>query len=108
MTRHFSQLVNIRTNHGKGEYSRKETMKDGTEFIAHSNTAESFYALLKRGFVGSFHRWSPQHLHRYCAEFDFRWTHRKSTDFERTLAAIQGSEGKRLTYKTLPTGSSYQ
>lgn len=96
------------TKHSRGEYARDETMKDGTPFKAHSNTAESFYALLKRGFVGSFHRWSPQHLSRYCAEFDFRWTHRKASDFERTLLAIQGIEGKRLTYKCLPTGSSYQ
>lgn len=96
------------TKHSRGEYARDENMKDGTPFKAHSNTAESFYALLKRGFVGSFHRWSPQHLHRYTCEFDFRWTHRKETDWVRTVVALQGIEGKRLTYKTLPTGSTYQ
>jgi hypothetical protein len=48
------------------------------------NTAESFFALLKRGIVGSFHHVSPEHLHRYCDEFSFRWDLRSVTDSART------------------------
>jgi transposase-like protein len=66
---------------------------------ASTNTAESFFSLLKRGVYGSFHNVSKQHLPRYLDEFDFRWNHRKMTDIERTVAAIEGAEGKRLMYR---------
>jgi len=65
----------------------------------HVNTAESFFALLKRGLVGTFHAVSKRHLHRYVNEFAFRWNHRRVEDGERTVAAIRGAVGKRLTYK---------
>ncbi len=77
-------------NHGKGEYVRGHV---------HVNTAESVHALLKRGVVGVYHHWSKKHLHRYLAEFDFRWNHRKVVDGVRTLEAIKGFEGKRLMYR---------
>jgi transposase-like protein len=80
--------------HIKGEYSRR--MADGNK--AHVNTAESFFALLKRGHYGIFHKLSKKHLHRYCTEFSFRWSFRKVTDGERMVAAIQGVTGKRLFY----------
>ena len=67
---------------------------------AHVNTAESFFALLKRGIHGSFHHVSKQHLHRYCDEFAFRWNHRKATDAERTRAALRLAPGCRLRYRT--------
>ncbi len=65
----------------------------------HVNTAESFFALLKRGLVGTFHAVSKRHLHRYVNEFAFRWNHRRVEDGERTVAAIRGAVGKRLMYK---------
>jgi transposase-like protein len=77
-------------NHGEREYARGDV---------HVNSAESFFALLKRGVHGTFHHVSKQHLHRYCDEFGFRWDHRKVTDGERTVAAIKGANGKRLLYK---------
>jgi transposase-like protein len=80
--------------HSAGEYGRM----DG-ELSVHINSAESFFALLKRGHYGTFHKWSKQHLHRYCNEFAFRWTYRKVKDGERTEQAIRGAAGKRLTYK---------
>jgi len=80
-----------RVSHGKGEYARKGGI--------HVNTAESYFALLKRGVMGSFHHISERHLHRYCTEFDFRWSHRNRTDGERTEVAIKGAEGKRLIYR---------
>lgn len=64
-----------------------------------TNTAESFFALLKRGVHGSFHHISKKHLGRYCDEFSFRWNHRKTNDGERAVFAIQGAEGKRLVYR---------
>ena len=64
------------------------------------NTAESFFALVKRGHYGVYHQMSKKHLHRYCAEFDFRWNHRKINDAARTEAALKQVQGKRLMYET--------
>jgi len=64
----------------------------------YTNTAESFFALIKRGVYGTFHAVSKKHLHRYISEFEFRWNHRKIDDGERTVAAIKSAEGKRLMY----------
>jgi transposase-like protein len=82
-------------NHSAGEYARGG---------AHTNTAESYFALLKRGITGSFHHVSTKHLPRYCDEFSFRWNYRKEKDETRTAKAIQGSLGKRLMYKTPVSG----
>ena len=60
------------------------------------NSAESYFALLKRGHYGVFHHFSKQHLPRYLAEFSLRWNHRKLTDGQRTQAAIAQAAGKRL------------
>jgi hypothetical protein len=81
--------------HTLGEY----VTDDG---LAHTNTAEVFFAILKRGVMGSFHSISEQHLQRYCDEFAFRWNHRSALgieDTERAAAAIKGAAGKRLTYR---------
>ena len=59
-------------NHSEYEYARKG--QDGS--VAHVNTAESFFSLIKRGIVGSFHHVSREHLHRYATEFQFRWNNR--------------------------------
>ena len=79
--------------HSKGQYVR------GKNNDIHVNGAESYFALLKRGIHGTFHHVSKKHLHRYCDEFNFRWDERKITDGERAVAAIKGSEGKRLVYR---------
>ena len=63
-----------------------------------TNTAESFFALLKRGMVGTFHHVGQQHLDRYVSEVAFRWNCRKVSDEERTLAATKLVEGCRLRY----------
>src|SRR2546421_9723751 len=78
--------------HSTGEYVNA----DGSN----TNTAESYFALLKRGIYGAFHHVSKKHLHRYCSEFDFRWNGRKISDTERRDGAVRGAEGKRLMYKT--------
>lgn len=75
--------------HSDGEYVRGDV---------HINTAESFFALLKRGVHGTFHHVSKRHLSRYCDEFGFRWSQRKATDGERAVEAIRGAAGKRLLF----------
>jgi len=77
-------------NHSQEEYVRGE---------ASTNEVESYFALLKRGIMGSFHHVSEKHLNRYCDEFSYRWSHRKTSDGQRTIGAIKGGEGKRLMYK---------
>lgn len=84
-------------NHSKGEYT------DHCGF-AHTNTAESFFAILKRGITGSFHSVSEQHLQRYANEFAFRWNTRSSRgieDAERAELILKGASGKRLTYRPI-------
>jgi transposase-like protein len=79
-------------NHGIEEYVRGD---------AHTNTVESYFAILKRGITGTYHHVSQQHLKRYLGEFDFRYNERTAlevTDAERTVKAIKGVIGKRLTY----------
>jgi hypothetical protein len=77
-------------NHGAAEYVRG---------VDHSNTAENFFSIFKRGYVGTYHHMSEAHLHRYTAEFDFRYNFRKASDEECAHAALLGMEGKRLTYR---------
>lgn len=67
--------------------------------VIHTNFAESYFSLLKRGVLGTFHHISKRHLQRYLEEFDFRWNHRKESDDFRVAQAIKGSEGKRLMYR---------
>jgi len=84
-------------NHGVKEYVRGNV---------HTNTAESFFSLLKRGVMGSFHHVSRQHLHRYANEFAFRWSNREMNDGERTEAAIGMVTGKRLMYRDSSIGEN--
>lgn len=74
------------------------------EYFRHSdqagiNTAESFFALMKRGVYGNFHNVSRKHLPRYCDEFAFRWNTRKFSDGDRVVEALSQTTGKRLTYR---------
>jgi len=77
-------------NHGTGEYVRGN---------AHTNTAEGYFSLLKRGIIGTYHHISQQHLDRYLTEFNFRYNSRKVTGSIRMMLAIDGAKGKRLTLK---------
>jgi len=92
-------LTHDSVNHTQGEYARKSRKVKGV--VAHTNTVESFFGLFKRGLVGTYHHVSEQHLQKYCTEFDFRFTHRKTTDAERAIATLKGIEGKRLTYRRI-------
>jgi hypothetical protein len=81
-------------DHGRDEYVRGD---------AHSNTVEGYFSVLKRGVYGTFHHVSEAHLHRYLAEFDFRYSNRVAVgvdDVARAERALEGVKGKRLTYGT--------
>ena len=78
---------------GAGEYVRGD---------AHSNTVEGYFSVLKRGITGVYHHVSETHLHRYAAEFDFRYNQRAAlgiNDDQRMATAAKGIVGKRLTYR---------
>ena len=78
--------------HSKEEYVR------GT---VHTNTVEGFYSIFKRGMKGVYQHCGEQHLHRYLAEFDFRYSNRVKlgvNDEARADHALIGVVGKRLTY----------
>lgn len=82
-------------NHSANEYARLAG-------YMHTNTAENFFSILKRGITGVYHSVSEAHLHRYLAEFDFRYNHRSGLgveDTERAMKAVAGTAGKRLTYR---------
>jgi hypothetical protein len=71
--------------------------------VAHTNTVEGFFSIFKRGMVGVYQHCSERHLHRYLAEFDFRYSNRIKLgvdDTERARRAIKRVVGKRLTYRT--------
>ncbi len=80
-------------SHGAGEYVRGE---------AHTNTAEGFFSVFKRGMKGVYQHCGEQHLHRYLAEFDFRYNNRAAlgvNDNMRATRTLAGITGKRLTYR---------
>jgi transposase-like protein len=84
--------------HETVNHSRKEYARNGV----HVNSAEGFFGVFKRGMRGVYQHCGEQHLHRYLAEFDFRYNRRTAlgyTDEMRTTEAVQGAVGKRLTYK---------
>ncbi len=89
---HPTEASHETVNHGRKEYARGRV---------HTNTAEGWFALLKRGIMGAFHHVSEKHLDRYLDEFVFRYDRRNITDGERTAQALEGISGKRLMYKHL-------
>lgn len=86
------------TNHGAGEYVDPEIP------AIHSNTIEGYFSIFKRGMRGIYQHCGEQHLHRYLAEFDFRYSNREATGFndaDRARQALRGVVGKRLTYGSI-------
>lgn len=88
------------------EFAKHDTVKHSAkEYVrgdVHSNTIENVFSVFKRGMVGVYQHCGEAHLHRYLAEFDFRYNRRtalKVTDRERAEDAIRGASGKRLPYQ---------
>lgn len=85
------------TNHAAGEYARREG-----DVVVHSNTIEGVFSVFKRGMVGVYQHCGEAHLHRYLAEFDFRYNRRVAlgiSDTERAADLLRGARDKRLTYR---------
>jgi transposase-like protein len=83
--------------HTAGEYVRYDD-----DAVVHTNSAEGYFSIFKRGMRGVYQHCKEKHLHRYLAEFDHRYNHRTKlgySDIDRTIAAIKGIEGKRLMYR---------
>jgi len=83
--------------HSVVNHSKKEYVTTGG--FKHSNTAENFFSIFKRGVIGTYHHMSEAHLGRYTAEFDCRYNTRNMTEGERAAIILKGGEGKRLTYR---------
>ena len=83
--------------HSHDEYVRYE---DGEAI--HTNSAEGYFSIFKRGMRGVYQHCKEKHLHRYLAEYDFRYNHRVALgygDRERATLAVKNAAGKRLTYR---------
>jgi transposase-like protein len=88
-----------RVDHSKKEYVRYE---EGRPAI-HTNTVEGYFSVFKRGMRGTYQHCKEKHLHRYLAEFDFRYNNRVAlgvNDDVRAAETLKGVKGKRLTYRT--------
>lgn len=84
-----------RVHHSSGEYVNL------LDRAIHTNTIEGYFSIFKRGMRGIYQHCGKQHLHRYLAEFDFRYTNRAATgcnDTERAERAVAGTVGRRLMY----------
>lgn len=90
------------------EFVQHETVKHSArEYVrgdVHTNSAEGFFGLFKRGMAGIYHHCGEQHLQRYLDEFSFRYSNRSKLgieDAERAALAAKGTDGKRLTYRRI-------
>jgi hypothetical protein len=86
-------------SHGTVKHSEDEYVRGHI----HTNTVEGYFSIIKRGVYGVYQHVSEAHLHRYLAEFDFRYSNRERLgidDAARAEIALRGAKGKRLTYAT--------
>lgn len=99
---HYITVGRTFASHGVTRHRSEEYVRAGEPLI-HSNTVEGFYSIFKRGMRGVYQHASKRHLHRYVAEFDFRYSNRVGlgvNDTARTDTLLAGVVGKRLTYRT--------
>lgn len=97
---HYRRIAADFTGHDFVRHSADEYVRGDV----YTNTIEGFFSIFKRGMKGTYQHCGKQHLHRYLAEFDFRYTHRAANDVNDTMRAaliVKGAEGKRLTYRRL-------
>lgn len=88
-------------DHSRDEYAYYDRLSDT---VVSTNTVEGYYSVFKRGMIGVYQHCSEKHLHRYLAEFDFRYSNRIKLgidDRARAERALLGVKGKRLTYETV-------
>jgi len=106
---YYTKLGKEFAAHGKVDHSREEWAyhERMTGDLITVNTAEGFFSIFKRGMIGVYQHCGEQHLHRYLAEFDFRYSHRVKLGYDdvaRADRALLGVKGKRLTYETTTQG----
>ncbi len=80
----------------------KHSAKEYVRGDVHTNSAEGYFSIFKRGMKGIYQHCAEKHLHRYLAEYDFRYNTRTALGFndgERAALAVKSAEGKRLTYR---------
>jgi len=106
----YTQLGKEFANHGKVDHSREEyayfDRKTGKTISV--NCAEGYFSIFKRGMIGIYQHCSERHLHRYLAEYDFRYSCRIKTGYDdnaRANRALVGVKDKRLTYRTGVSGN---
>ncbi len=90
-------------NHAADEYISR------TDPSVHTQTVENYYSVFKRGMRGTYQHAARKHLHRYCFEFDFRYSNRVALgvdDLERADRLLAGVKGKRLKYRPADGGKS--
>jgi transposase-like protein len=92
----YTGLGNEFSKHGIVNHGRKEYVNGSV----HVNNMENFWSLLKRGITGIYHHVSPEHLHRYCDEFEYRYNSREIKDTQRFTSLLNTCEG-RLMYRNL-------
>lgn len=88
---HFASHETV--HHSSKEYARGDV---------NTNSVEGYFSIFKRGMRGIYQHCSEKHLHRYLAEYDFRYNHRTALGFndgERMSLAVTNAAGKRLTYR---------
>jgi transposase-like protein len=96
----------IYTRMGKAFASHEVVIHSLREYVrgeAHTNTVEGYFSIFKRGFKGIYQHCGEKHLHRYLAEYEFRYNNRVRfgiDDQDRAGRALSGVVGKRLTYRT--------
>jgi hypothetical protein len=84
-------------------YTNAVMFPSGKPYTIHTNTVEGYFSVFKRGMKGIYQHCAEKHLHRYLAEFDFRYSNRVRLgidDVARADLALRGAVGKRLTYQT--------
>jgi transposase-like protein len=99
--RHYIKVGQLQAGHGHTNHSAGEYVSRFNPLV-HTNTVEGFFSIFKRGMRGVYQHTSKKHLHRYLAEFDFRYSNRIAVgvdDTARATLALQGVVGKRLTYR---------
>lgn len=93
--------------HVASHESVKHSAKEYARGDVHTNSVEGYFSIFKRGMQGVYQHCAEKHLHRYLAEFDFRYNGRIAlgvNDAERADRALTGIVGKRLTYRTTRGG----
>jgi transposase-like protein len=96
---HYRRVGQEFAEHGSVAHEREEYVRGDI----HTNTVEGYYSIFKRGMKGVYQHCAEKHLHRYLAEFDFRYSNRVRlgvNDVARADRALKGIVGKRLTYQT--------